>query len=334
MFAFPNDPLLPHLAACISREAVETCVRNVAELGSGKSSRVLDFAVVPLKYDPGRGCTCRFLVSVDGSGAGSAWELIAKTHKTDRLARTFETMTRLWADPACHAGQWVTARPYFYDRERRLLWQAALRGRSFWSLYPNLDVTCVFREMARVAASLHASRFAPAGRVLTLLPERRSSPLAQTYSDLGRRHATLLKRLEARRELVAHVDPTSLHGDFHPEQFLIDVEQIGLTDFDSACWGDAAHDLGRFASHVLLKALQRDLAPRLFEEPLEAFFDEYVCRTERPGVRPGIFWHVAEQLLGRRIHKLLKQATESPRDKIEQMLGLAETYLTRAEADS
>ena len=108
----------------------------------------------------------------------------------------------------------------------------------------------MFREMARVAASLHASRFAPAGRVLTLLPERRSSPLAQTYSDLGRRHATLLKRLEARRELVAHVDPTSLHGDFHPEQFLIDVEQIGLTDFDSACWGDAAHDLGRFASHV------------------------------------------------------------------------------------
>jgi len=144
----------------------------------------------------------------------------------------------------------------------------------------------------------------------------------------------LLKRLEARRELVAHVDPTSLHGDFHPEQFLIDGEQIGLTDFDSACWGDAAHDLGRFASHVLLKALQRDLAPRLFEKPLEAFFDEYVCRTERPGVRPGILWHVAEQLLGRRIHKLLKQATESPRDKIEQMLGLAETYLTRAEADS
>src|SRR6185436_6022786 len=262
----------------------------------GRAVAVVGVRTEPLKYDPGTGCTCRVSGSAQVGDASVAFDLVGKTHRSDRLARTFATMSRL-ADPAVRSGSWRIARPLFYDAGRKLLWQEALRGRSFWTLYPNLDVAATFRRMAAAAAAFHAIPFAPAGRELSELPESRPD-LIDRWPDLGARHARLLERLLTARGTLSPAEPASLHGDFHPEQFLIDGDQIALTDFDTACWGDAAHDAGRFASHVVLKTLQRDLGPDRFTDSLEAFYDEYVRRSAAANVRPRIFWHVAAQLLG------------------------------------
>ena len=323
LFAFPNDPELPHLAQCTTKEAVEACLHNVADFGG---TELLDFSCTPLKYDPGRGCTCRFVVVTATHDARSTWQLIAKTHVGKRGARTFETMSRVWADPVCRSGSWAVAKPLYYDPGRRLLWQEALPGQSFWRLYPNLDVEEVFSQMARAAATLHQSGFAPRERLLKPAQDSRGVLLAETYADLAHRLARVVNRLQETRGLLGQTNLVALHGDFHPDQFLIHDGRVALTDFDSACWGEPAYDLGRFASHVFLKAVEQDIDPDLFRRPLANFFEEYARSANPLGGMARVFWQIAAQLAGRRVHKLLKQLTDRPRGKIEQLLALAEEF--------
>jgi aminoglycoside phosphotransferase (APT) family kinase protein len=327
LFAFPNDPELPSLAACLSGDAVEACRHHHDALGRG---RLLGFEVMPLKHDPGRSCTCALTISVEHEGLIRRHEVIAKMHRTDRLARTFATMTRLQDDPSLPSRAVILAEPLFYDAGRRLLWQRKLPGRSFWSLYPDLSVTEVFRAMARVAAALHATKFAPAGRTIDSLPVVRDDAIDTAHPNLRARRMALWRRLQAVSATLSPAQPISVHGDFHPDQFLIDGDRLGLTDLDSAAWGDAACDPARFVSHVILKALQRDLDPGIFEDPLEAFMDAYLEAAPVAVTEQRVCWHVAAQLLGRRIHKLMVQPGASSGTRVDHMLHVAERYLERS----
>lgn len=329
LLAFPNDPKLPDLPSCLTREAIRVCLENAPDLDAAE---VGEFTWTPLKYDPGRGCTLRFTVRASRAGAPCELELIAKTHKSGRLAKTFDTMTRLWNSSTRRSEAWSPARPWFYDEDRTLLWQEALSGAAFWSLYPDLDVASAFRRMARAAADLHRCRFAPTGRKLESLRDEGADRLARAYPELGRRHARILRGLETARGSLPRAAVVSLHGDFHPGQFLIGEDRVGLMDLDRARWGDPAADLGRFASHVLLHALERGIEPRAFEAPWEAFLEEYArCAPAWNGLGP-VRWHVATELVGRRIHKLLDHLSDRPYEKIDAILGVAEEHLEQLES--
>jgi hypothetical protein len=328
LLAFPNDPKLPELPRCLTREAIRSCLEHAPDLDAVD---VGEFRWTLLKYDPGRGCTLRFTVHASRSGAPCELELVAKAHKGGRLAKTFDTMTRLWqSSPRSEA--WSPARPLFYDGDRRLLWQEALHGAGFWNLYPDLDVAAAFRRMARAAADLHRCGFAPTGRRLESLRDEGADVLARAYPELGRRHERILRGLERTRGALPRSPAVSLHGDFHPGQFLIEADRVGLMDFDRARWGDPASDLGRFASHVVLHALERKIEPRAFDAPLEAFLEEYARRAPAWN-GPGPFhWHVATELVGRRIHKLLDHLSDRPYEKIDAILTVAEEHLEQLES--
>jgi Ser/Thr protein kinase RdoA (MazF antagonist) len=58
-----------------------------------------------------------------------------------------------------------------------------------------------------------------------------------------------------------------LHGDFYDAQVLIGNDRVAFRDFDQACMGPAACDLGNFAARLHAAALVGDL-PAKFIEPL------------------------------------------------------------------
>jgi hypothetical protein len=98
-------------------------------------------------------------------------------------------------------------------------------------------------------------------------------------------------------------------------------------DFDRARRGDPAADLGRFASHVLLNAVRRELEPEAFRGPLAAFYEEYARHAPAwNGMRP-VCWHVATELVGRRIHKLLDHLSDRPSEKLDAILAVAEEHV-------
>jgi Ser/Thr protein kinase RdoA (MazF antagonist) len=246
------------------------------------------------------------------------------------MGRTFKTMSRLWQAPAFQSAPWTIPRPLSYDAPRHLLWQSALPGSSFWGLHDRIDVAAAWSDMARAAALLHTIEFAPPGRSLDALPDGRADVLTENYPELATWRARLMDRLLDRGASFEPIEARSLHGDFHPDQFLIDDHRMALTDFDTAAWGDPAYDPARFTSHVILKTLQRDLDPGTFSEPLGAFLDAYLREAPAGVSRARVCWHTAAQLLGRRVYKIVKQETASPGEKIETMLRAAEEYLTRS----
>jgi hypothetical protein len=324
LFAFPNDPELPGLASCLTREAVQECLRNAPHLEPREAAA---FAWTPLAYHPGRGCTLRF--TVRGAGTPHELDLVAKTHKGKRLAKTFETMQRLWRSRPPPSAPWAPARPLCYDVERRLLWQEALPGAGFWDLHPELDVAAVFRRMAGAAADLHRCEFAPVSKRLESLRDEGGDLLGRAYPELGRRHARILRELARTRASLPRTPVVSLHGDLHPGQFRLHAGRVGLLDLDRARRGDPASDLGRFASHVWLQAVRRGIEPESFRAPLAAFYEEYARRAPAwNGMRP-VLWHVATELVGRRIHKLLEHLSDRPDEKVAAILSLAEEHVER-----
>jgi hypothetical protein len=307
LYAFPHDPGLPQLASCLDRSAAAAVVGGT----------VAALEARPLKHDPARGCT----MAVDVTNAdGRVHELVAKTHRGDRLERTFATMSRLAA--AESGAGWSFPRALGYDPARRLLWQERARGVGFWAAAASLDLERVFTAMARATAAMHAVPFAPAGRRAAAPdPRREQRALAARWPERARRHAALWERLGA-----PPAEPeVSLHGDLHPNQFLIDGDHVALTDFDKACWGPPGEDVGCFVSHVLLKSLEWSLDLERFDGALENYRATYVAASGA-AAHCGI-WHTAAHLLGRRTRKLVER--DAAPEAIDRLLALAEGWIER-----
>ena len=69
------------------------------------------------------------------------------------------------------------------------------------------------------------------------------------------------------------VTPSFLHGDFSLGQLLMDNGQIAVIDFDSACLGDPAFDVGNFMAKLHRIAVGR--ADDVFRQLAMHFLAEY-----------------------------------------------------------
>lgn len=308
LYAFPHDPGLPQLARCLDPAAAAAVV----------GAEIVTLDARPLKHDPARGCT----IAVDvTTGDGRRHELVAKTHRGDRLERTHATMSRL--AEAESGPDWSFPRALGYDASRRLLWQERAPGVGFWTAAADLDLVRVCAAMARATAAMHAVAFAPAGRRAAAPdPSREQLALTARWPDRARRHAALWERLGPPPAEPA----VSLHGDLHPHQFLIDGNRVALTDFDKACWGPRGEDVGCFVSHVLLKSIEWSLDLARLEPALDAYRDAYL--EAAPGVAPNCgIWHTTAHLLGRRTRKLIARGAAP--EALDRLLDLAEAWAER-----
>lgn len=146
--------------------------------------------------------------------------------------------------------------------------------------------------LGRAIACLHQSASA-----IELTPFERATPLALRRAALlaGRvrpdlKHAALLAADELTRSRPGDTARVTLHGDPHLKNAFIAGDRITLIDFDQACRGPAAADLGS-----LLAALG-DAAPRLERRVL----DGYASIAPLPP-QDSIRWHTAAALLTERI---------------------------------
>ena len=73
-------------------------------------------------------------------------------------------------------------------------------------------------------------------------------PLARRAGELGRRLAAVLAAVPALHRPI--------HADFSLKQVLVDGQMVALIDFDWACCGDPADDLGNMIAHVEHYALR------------------------------------------------------------------------------
>jgi Ser/Thr protein kinase RdoA (MazF antagonist) len=77
--------------------------------------------------------------------------------------------------------------------------------------------------------------------------------------------------------------PTLVHRDFHESQVLVDGDAATLIDFDTACNGEPAQDIGNFLAHLDYAA---NLSKKSNEADEQAFVEAYqMTHTSVPEVR-------------------------------------------------
>lgn len=97
--------------------------------------------------------------------------------------------------------------------------------------------------------------------------------------DSGRRFAAALSVVRQRFGQLDPVSPALIHRDFHEKQVLVGHDRAWLIDFDTACFGDPAIDVGNFLAHVSLAELIHD---RSLIEHKHTFVDAYAHHRRLP----------------------------------------------------
>ncbi|EPH06849.1 hypothetical protein HMPREF1531_00451 [Propionibacterium sp. oral taxon 192 str. F0372] len=169
-------------------------------------------------------------------------------------------------------------------------------------------------------AGLHACGDALPPRIAEELRRRCDDPAASMLANAGIIRE-LDERLAERIRRLAPLIPGSLgptvlcHGDASPDQVLHDPGsgELWLTDFDRACWGAAADDLGSY-----LTAVDEETGDRLVEG--------YRCAGGMAGpdaLRAGI-----ARRLARRVGEPLRSANPEWRRQIAEHLDRLEEVLS------
>ncbi len=70
----------------------------------------------------------------------------------------------------------------------------------------------------------------------------------------------------------------TLHGDFHPEQVLLDEDtnRLAVLDWDEACFGDPERDAGNFLAHLRLEVHRNGLTGQAAANWIHAFQEGYL----------------------------------------------------------
>lgn len=169
--------------------------------------------------------------------------------------------------------------------DRHLIVQGWVTGRPLWSEAAGLADTAAITETGAALARLHASDPGPA-RAITAAEDRDGlfasvRALAGLLQDLAAPAGALARQIAA--QLVDHDGPGALlHGDFSADQVVIGKAGPVLIDWDRACIGDPARDLGSFLARLDVQAIDGTLTPAMAARAGEALLSGYATTAALP----------------------------------------------------
>jgi tRNA A-37 threonylcarbamoyl transferase component Bud32 len=254
---FPQDWGLPSLEQAVDPQVARGLIAAASD-DDGAAMGAIDVHV--LRYYPQKRCVIRYERTDAQGGPRSA--IVGKVYPPKSIAgRVWQTMQALHPQGA-QTGI-VTPLPLRLVPELDLILMEALPGisikRLLWKAKTAEQGRGVIDEVARALAAIHAFRLES--------DEVRSEPTDLRYleaeaasldvvaPEFARRVAALLDGV--RRDPVAGGSPCFIHGDFAPSQLLVDGDTIAMLDFDRACLGDPAIDVGNLMAKLHKKAVTK-----------------------------------------------------------------------------
>ena len=273
---FPFDWKLPHLVRAT----------NAAEMASaagfpdgGSALRAGQGETETLRYVPHKRCVFRLGVH-SPEGDNIVKRVVVKVYPPGPLARqTWRALSTLHSQAA--AGGILVPRPVkMLDRWNLVVMEEA-PGTSLKNVLKRVktpeEAGALVGRAATALATLHTLRF-ESRQVRSFenyLEFLRDEALrVQPVAPLLARQAQALLRKVARIQFPrAAAPPCLIHGDFAPSQLLIAEDRVAVVDFDNACLGDPAMDLGNFMAklHRRAAAKGKDYHRRLSQQFLTKY---------------------------------------------------------------
>jgi aminoglycoside phosphotransferase (APT) family kinase protein len=292
VWAWPNDPALPQLAALLDPLRLPVHLPD-AVLGLGGTIA----SVQMQRYEPERRATLR--CTWNGAGASrTPWVVYAKTFAGEAVAQTLlQRFAYFWKLAQSDAAAPQVAQPLGWDRATRTLWQAGASGQPLMAVASSADALDDFECIGRALAKLHLAALPAASNRSTShwLSELqlRVQKLSRAVPSVATRVRELAARLEAATRYLPRARQTLIHGDFHPEQVWLNEGRVVFFDFDEFALGNPMEDVAEFS----VKLEQLGASPERCQRQVEALTQAYRAAAPRCFNPLWLQWHRAMQTL-------------------------------------
>ena len=300
VWAFPNDPAVPHLANLMDEQVLQHLPYET--LGLSGPEEVLELTPQVLHYYPEERCTMRYrLLSSDRS---TPQTLIGKTFKNDHGALVYARMRYFWERLQTYTNIKI-ARPLAYRPSIQTVWQEDLAGAPLDRVLACGNAARLLDAAAQALVLVHESDGISPVRLgvnehLAALGDK-VEKLAYAFPELAASLAALEKALKRRAYHLPPRAPRLIHGDFLPQQLLVCGNGLALLDFDELALGDPEQDIANFMVDLYVRGYDEAL--------LRQFLKGYQAHAHERLSLERLDWHIAVQLLTRayrlyRQHKL------------------------------
>lgn len=250
LWALPNDPGLPQLAALLDPQQLPSLLPWAAL--AIDSQRLRSVEVEMLRYEPEQRATLRCSVTLDGAPAPLV--LYAKTFGDARGRAIDERFRHFWQRALADTSAPLVAPPLGYDASTQTAWQGAAEGVPLLQALAESDASARSSLLTQVAQALAAVHAAPLAwnRERPLAhwraeAQRRRTKIARAEPALAARAAALVESIDALAARWPDVALGLIHGDFHPDQVWLHQGRVVLFDFDEFTLGDPLEDIAEFA---------------------------------------------------------------------------------------
>lgn len=248
VWAFPNDPQLPHLAEVIDpKRVVLHFPYEALPAGLDAPCDLTDVRVQVIRYLPEKRCISRYSLQWGPAESPHTVSLIGKTFSDESGQDLFLRLRRLWLSAKEQSEGFVFAQPVSYDSRVKTVWQEAVVGVPLISLMRTARRDELIAAIARGLARFHQT--APVSPTTFTLCDHlkdlrsKTNKLRSAFPASREALGLLGQYLERDAAQLAPSPQTMIHGDFHLRQLLVHGERIVCFDFDECALGDPLQDL-------------------------------------------------------------------------------------------
>jgi hypothetical protein len=263
---WPQDPGLPQLSTLLQPGCANAWWDGCAS------------QVQLLHYTPESRASLRY---ADARDPAQPQHLFAKTFAGEQGAAIHRRFVHFWEQSRLRPDAPLVAEPLGYDAATHTVWQAEVRGMPLVQVIAHGTSAAWVSQVAAAMAVVHRAPVVLADgqrrgldHWLAELPRRvskvtRAAPILATTVD-----AAVAQLIQASQALPGF-EPTLIHGDCHPDQFMMADRRVVVFDFDEFALGDPMEDLAAFLVKLDPVARRRwgEALARAYEEWAPALFD-------------------------------------------------------------
>ncbi|MDH5775761.1 MAG: aminoglycoside phosphotransferase family protein [Nitrospirota bacterium] len=284
-----------------------------------------------MNYVPRHSCTVKVTFQMRGRqfAEKKSVTLYGKTYVNHTSGEhASAVLHELWETEARKSGEFRMAQPAWYDTTRNIFWQFAIPGTTLlqWDMRSRPFVN-LLEQAGAMIATLHSL---PVTRAQQTKVQDRASGLH--YANLALTHLeppvmtllqTTITLLIDQWKGLGDQPETTLHGDLHFKNFIVDGTSVAMIDLDEIGRGSPFHDMGSCISFLLYQGQEMGLVESRIEALVKVFVQGYRRRATWDVPEPVLRWHVAAALIDERVRRCLKKAKPGTVKQVERLLKLA-----------
>ena len=340
-FGVTNDPKMPFLVQALNPLEVQHQFQHCYLPLTRENDQVQLNAIRVTRYRPGKRCLVEYDLKLERPDAPvENITLVGKVRSSSKAWASYHLVKSLWdAGFGGNSEDGISVpEPMGVIPEFQMWLQRKVQGELAGKLLIEASGVALAQRLAQAIHKLHQAGI-PTSHRHTMAHElrilhKRLLRLAQMKPQWTQRLKRLLDAGARLGNTILEPSLRGIHGDFHPDQVIVDGARLYLLDFDHYGEGKPASDLGRFLENLTKTSLLTFGTPDALAEQEKVLTESFLQLSGQTTCAAVSAYKTLRMM--KRIDMLSKrypercQLAETVLELCEQRLGLGHRYLNSA----